>query len=162
MTVSLLDAIRIGDLSAIRVYGQANSLDVNINGYSPLTLAAFEGRVRVVKLLLELGADPNFSTSNGWTPIIAAANDGRTQIVKVLLKAGANPNSSDSRGRTALHHLCFCPRKTTVEIARILISSGADSNLKDANGQTPYQLALSKPSGSLASSELIQLLKPQH
>lgn len=160
--VPILDAIRRGDLSVIQTFAKENSVDVHIERYTPLTLASFEGRVRVVKLLLELGADPNFSASNGWTPIIAAANDGRTQIVKVLLKAGANPNFSDSRGRTALHHLCFCPRQTTVGIARVLVSSGADSNLKDSNGQTPYQLALSKSSGSLASPELIQLLKPQH
>jgi ankyrin repeat protein len=156
----VLDAVRTGDLSGIQAYARTHSVDVRIRDYTPLTLAAFEGRVRVVRLLLELGAAPNFPTSKGWTPIIAAANDGRLPVVKLLLTAGADPNLTDSAGRAALHHLCFCPRRARVEVARVLLLGSANPRLKAGDGLTPYEYARSSPRGAFEDPELVQVLLP--
>lgn len=154
--------IRTGDLDAIRTFAASNDVNCQLEHGTPLTLAAFDGRVRVVKLLLETNADPNYRANNSWTPLIAAANDGRTRIVEVLLNAGADPNLADDKGQTPLHHLCFCPRKSAPEVATLLISNGADALQKNANGHTAYRVALDKRTeegySSLVSQELIYAL----
>jgi uncharacterized protein len=139
--ITYTDIIK-GNLDAIREFYRDNNVNCQLAHGTPLTLAAFEGRVKIVKYLLDVGADPNYSASNGWTPLIAAANDGRKRVVEILLDAGANPNLADANGKTALHHLCFCPRKVAPEIVSILIARGANPLQENPNSEIAYQLAL--------------------
>ena len=155
--------IRTGDLKAIEAFAKSHDLNCQLEHGTPLCLGAFEGRVKVVKLLLKLGADPNYQSGNRWTPLIAAANDGRSRIVEILLDAGADPNKQDTKGQGPLHHLCFCPRKSAAEVAKLLISRGADPLLKNLEGHTAYRVALDKRMGegyrSLVSQDLVYALQ---
>lgn len=45
---------------------------------------------RLIKLVLDLGADPNRRTRTGGLPLIDAAHTGRRDIVDLLLRAGAD------------------------------------------------------------------------
>lgn len=62
--------------------------------YTPLYIAAYYVRKRVVEILLEKGADPNdfkcYETH--LTPLHAAAQEGHDQIVELLLKCSAKLN----------------------------------------------------------------------
>jgi ankyrin repeat protein len=158
--ITYTDIIK-GNLDAIREFYQEHNVNCQLAHGTPLTLSAFEGRVKVVKCLLDAGADPNYLASNGWTPLIAAANDGRKRVVEILLDAGADPNLADTNGKTALHHLCFCPRKVAPEIVPILIKRGANPLQQDLNGETAYQLALREKTNNsyIVNNELIQALK---
>lgn len=155
--------IRTGNLDAIKALAATHDVNFPLEHGTPLIHAAFGGRVRVVKLLLKCGADPNYRANNQWTPLIAAANDGRTRIIEVLLDAGAEPNLQDGKGQGPLHHLCFCPRKTASEVAKLLIARGADPLLKNADGHTAYRVALDKRMAegcrSLVSQELVYALQ---
>ncbi|MEI9892675.1 MAG: M56 family metallopeptidase [Chthoniobacter sp.] len=66
----LIDAVEREDLAEIRRLVKAG-VDVNYRGlgkddWTPLTRAAEGGRPKAVKLLLELGANPNLVRSPGW------------------------------------------------------------------------------------------------
>jgi ankyrin repeat protein len=88
----------------------------HLNGYAALILAAENGHVDVVKLLLATGADKearDYSVRyaigpgaalplNYGTALIHAAAGGDTDVVKVLLNAGANKKAKDYWGHTAL------------------------------------------------------------
>ena len=50
-----------------------------------LHLAAFNGRAKVVNLLLDWGLDINAENKYSETPLHLACADGRAQIVKILL-----------------------------------------------------------------------------
>ena len=54
-------------------------------GFTPLHYAAFEGNVKVVRRLIESGAD-NYATttSENWTPIDLAESGGHTEVVRLL------------------------------------------------------------------------------
>lgn len=114
---------------------------------TPLTVAARWGNVDICRLLMERGADVNFSPpSSGQTPLIAAARHGRTEAVKLLLDAGANLNATwspkigNEGGSTALHNAAWFNCGDTV---KLLLKAGADINhrkLPGTNLLTPFML----------------------
>ncbi len=71
------------------------------NANAALSDAAAES-IRMVQLLIELGADVDVQSTGGYTPLMVAAGRGKTDIVKELLEAGANVNIKSKNGETAL------------------------------------------------------------
>ncbi|EFX75445.1 hypothetical protein DAPPUDRAFT_107970 [Daphnia pulex] len=69
-------------------------------------------RINLMKLLLELDVDPNFTSTNGKTPLHILANSFQwerwsettniTDAVQLLLDSGANIDQPDGEGRTPL------------------------------------------------------------
>ena len=50
-----------------------------------MSRAAERGDERVVQLLLENGARPNFGDEKGWTPLSRAVEGGSVAVVQLLL-----------------------------------------------------------------------------
>ena len=93
-------AIVSGDTRKLRA--EAIKLDLDLHGGALLCNAASAGQVDAMRILLELGVDPNVAFPNGQTPLIAAAVVGRTDAVKCLLAAGADPRRRLATGQDAL------------------------------------------------------------
>lgn len=71
-------------------------------GKTYLCEAAVLGKVPIVELLLQTGADPNLpDVQYRFTPLMWAASAGNAETVRFLLEQGADPMLADSRGRTA-------------------------------------------------------------
>jgi ankyrin repeat protein len=70
------------------------------DGQTPLTAAAQFGRVDVVRMLLQNGADPNLRDFGPdfphQTPLATAAMHGQLEVCRILLEAGADPNVPSS------------------------------------------------------------------
>jgi len=64
-------------------------------------VAAYNGRVECVDLLIAHGASVNQQNEDGWTALYRAAESGRTNCVDSLLRAGADPNKKTTTGVTA-------------------------------------------------------------
>ena len=80
---------------------------VNATGHSNNTLlirAAIFGKVEIVQLLLEKGADTGLKNIAGITALMAAAMEHRVEIIKMLLDAGAAKGTKDGEGNTALDY----------------------------------------------------------
>ena len=60
-------------------------------GFTTLHVAAKFGRIKVARLLLEKGADPNIEGRNGLTPIHVATHYNHINVALLLLEKGANP-----------------------------------------------------------------------
>ncbi|VDO41744.1 unnamed protein product [Brugia timori] len=67
---------------------------IETNRNTALTLACFQGRTDVVRLLLEYNANVEHRAKTGLTPLMEAANGGYVDVGELLLTAGADPNSS--------------------------------------------------------------------
>ncbi|XP_026051151.1 KN motif and ankyrin repeat domain-containing protein 4-like isoform X2 [Carassius auratus] len=87
-------------------------------GQTSLHLAVRHGRVPMVRLLLEQGADPNAQDHAGTTPLISACDRGHINIVRILLQeANCDANLKDKGGRSALS---LATQASHTEIADLL------------------------------------------
>ena len=114
----------------------------NRYGRTLLHDASGQGNLRIVELLLRLGADPNLKTG-GHPPLYCVGNEcsvtGGGDVVRALVRAGAQVDErSDAKRCTALH---MAARRGTTEVAEALLDCGADINARDKAGDTPLQRA---------------------
>ncbi|MDD2623357.1 MAG: Ankyrin repeats (3 copies) [bacterium ADurb.Bin157] len=137
----LFKAIEQSNLSAVQMLVEADS-DVhrceNNKGYSPLLTAVEIGNTEIVKVLLDIGADPEAKDNNGESSLIKAVIDERFDVVSLLLEYGVILNRRDDRGYTSLMHATAMGDVKTV---KVLISAGADAALKSTAGETLLDIA---------------------
>jgi ankyrin repeat protein len=100
--------------------------------------AAREKHLKIVKFLIDNGADVNAKDWYGTTVLIPVAEWGNLEIVKYLIDNGADVNAKDRSGDTVLMLVAFWG---DLEIVRLLIDKGADANAKDVVGETVLMLA---------------------
>ncbi len=67
-----------------------------------LIRAAEDGRLDLVRNLLQSGASPNAKSDGDVTVLMWAAARGHVDVVKALLESGAEPDARTRKGRTAL------------------------------------------------------------
>ena len=65
-----------------------------------LLIESADGTVKVIRLLLEAGADIHTTDANGRTPLHLAHAAGRTRIINFLINEGADENLKDKNGLT--------------------------------------------------------------
>jgi ankyrin repeat protein len=105
------------------VNGQAEA------GDSPLMVAARRaGAVRVVRYLLDKGANIKASTKDGATALHRAAESGDVDVLKLLVDRGADVDSQRKSGGSPLASAVVSGHGAVV---RYLLSKGAKPNLSD-------------------------------
>jgi ankyrin repeat protein len=107
-----------------------------------MMLAAEKGHLRVVKILLAAGANPNVRVTTTHAgevnPLIWAVLSRNKEVVEVLLKAGAVVNPQTFHGEPALMTAVSLGEK---EIIKTLLAAGANVNAKMFNGYTALMSA---------------------
>ena len=75
--------------SASSTCGVANSWPAQYASKSALMMASREGHLEMVLLLLEFGADVNYTSAFGYNALNTALDRGRRDVAEVLIRAGA-------------------------------------------------------------------------
>ncbi|MDB5339290.1 MAG: ankX 1 [Planctomycetaceae bacterium] len=160
-----------GSLSSLDVVRQliAHKADVNIRlekgdsgrgrftttGSTPFLLASRTADVPLMRLLLELHADPKLSNADNCPPLLAAAGvgalgdgdeaaateDEAVAAIKLLLDLGADVNAVDSNGETAMHGAAY---QSLPKVVQLLADHRADIiiwNRKNKWDWTPLMIA---------------------
>jgi serine/threonine-protein phosphatase 6 regulatory ankyrin repeat subunit B len=95
-------------------------------------------RAKIVKLLLDHGADMEDKTNCGMPVLHRAAVYGTTDMVPLLLNLGANVNAKNKQGDTLLH---FASKESKEEIALLLLDHRADVSVRSTAGNTALDVA---------------------
>jgi ankyrin repeat protein len=127
---------------------------LNAAGGTPFVLAARTADVELMRLLVELGADPQLATDDGTTPLLVAAGVGTSspgedpgtepevlEALALALALGNDPNAVDKNGETAMHGAAY---KHLPAVVRYLADRGAREdvwNRENAKGWTPLRIA---------------------
>ena len=109
---------------------------------TPLIIAAHNGHLNSVKILLGYGADIEARGTlkigdqvvEGCTPLWAAAASGCLDVVKLLIERNADVDSRTSTGSTPLR---AAAHEGHLDIVRCLVESGADVNARNRRKATP-------------------------
>jgi ankyrin repeat protein len=129
-----------------------------VKGSTALHYAANDGKVALVRKLIEYGADVNASNACWFRSVLSwAANNARIETIKMLLAHGARPDSLD-----ALHAAAWggfaCGKgkeREYAETLKLLVEAGADMNdRRHCKNQTPLAVALE--SGNTGAVELLR------
>jgi ankyrin repeat protein len=123
-------------------------------GATPFLFAADRSDVPLMRVLLELGADPLLPNFDNTTPLMAAAGLGTVEpqeeageesealeAVKMLLELRADINTVDNNGDTAMHGAAY---NSYPLVVKLLAERGADPQIwKNPNeaGRTPLFIA---------------------
>jgi len=127
---------------------------LNRTGATPFLLAAFTADAPLMRLLVELGADPLLPNADNCTPLMAAVGVGTRfpgeeagtepevlEALTFLLEVGADVNTVDNNGETAMHGAAY---KSLPLVVQLLADRGAKIELwnqKNKNGWTPLMIA---------------------
>ena len=107
---------------------------------SPLNEAVVQRRdPRIIKALLDKGADPNVPGKNGYTPLMSAIDP---DVVRWLVQHKADVNARTKSGLTALMvgHQNVWPEPPEKDI--ILLTNGANPDLQENDGNTALHQAV--------------------
>ena len=129
--------------------GYRNQLDRT--GATPFLLAAKAVDLNMMRLLLDLGADPRLTNEDGTTALLVAAGVGiwsssespgsageALEAVKLMLALGDSATTVDANGDAALHGAVM---RGSQELVLYLLEHGAALNPVNENGWTPLTIA---------------------
>src|SRR6202023_638651 len=128
--------------------------EIELNGATPVALAAEVNNLEAVKALVNAGADPLLATETGTTPLMLASGAGTdvqrarspeerataVQTAKYLVDHGADVNAAGQFGWTALHSATY---QGITDLMEFLVGKGAKIDAMDSFRQTPLSISLS-------------------
>lgn len=124
------------DLAGNLLIGGACPRCLDLNGNSPLHLAAAQEDENFVRVLLRMGAWVNAVNSTRQYPLEVAVRHNHLKVAVVLLKAGAH---SEYGKKSSL-----LSASRDVAMTRALLQHGANVKAIDDNGFTPLHSAAMK------------------
>jgi ankyrin repeat protein len=138
---ALSHAVIAGDIARIEEIIDAGA-DINAKDAldrTPLHLAAFHGRAKIIDLLIAHGADVNARDLIAMPPLHAAIIAGKQgAAVRMLLDRHADLYAINEEGQTALH---LAAATGQPNLTKFLIERGADVHKVDFDGQLPVYYA---------------------
>ncbi|KAI3326879.1 hypothetical protein HD806DRAFT_374406 [Xylariaceae sp. AK1471] len=98
-----------------------------------LQKVAARGKLSIVRLLIQHGADVNPKRDTEVPALVKAAEAGNVAVISELLDHKADPNACNRLGQTALFSAAIKGHDRVVEA---LLNGGADVNAKDKEGRS--------------------------
>ncbi|GKV32849.1 hypothetical protein SLEP1_g41416 [Rubroshorea leprosula] len=151
----LFGAVQGGNLEIVKVMLERDPSLLHestvYDHYSALHIAAANGQIEILSMLLARSVNPNVVNRQKQTPLMLAAMRGKITCVKKLIEAGADILMFDSGNeRTCLHYAayyghsdCLQAILSAAQSSSVAVSWGYARfvNIRDRKGATPLHLA---------------------
>lgn len=168
----------VGAISGVREWERQTTAEPRAKwlprgGLSPIYFAARDGCLECIDVLVDAGADMNFTDLEGVTPMVAAIANGYYDVAARLVELGADVNLADSTGRTPLYaavEFNTMPESnrpapyvldnevTSFRLIQILVEAGADVN-RQLDRQIPYRTKLDRGNDTMLNTGTTPLLR---
>ena len=121
-------------------------VDVNARRKDSLTslhMAAYKGRVEIVQVLINHGANTMLEDEEGETALHILSRGGYdsqeqgVRTARLLLERGVDVNARDKDGFTSLHEAAL---HGMAEVAQVLLDHGANAKLETEEGETALHI----------------------
>ena len=109
-------------------------------GWTALHWAAYYNRLKIVKILIDAGADVNIQNEEEDTPLHIATRWCNIKTIKLLLDSGADVNIKNKKGWTPLHSTLAI--EYLDKLTLLLSVPDIDLNVQDTEGWTPLHWAV--------------------
>lgn len=146
--------VRGADVNLQLEKGKSGRGVLNQKGATPFLMAADTADIPLMRLLIELGADPLIPNADRCMPLMAAAGIGTNapgeeagteeealEAVSLILDLGGDINEVDKNGETCMHGAAY---KSSPRLVEYLAAHGADIeiwNRPNKYGWTPLRIA---------------------
>jgi hypothetical protein len=151
LTPAMTMALVKGDVNQVKaLLDEGHGVEAKQDSRTPLCVAAMNGHVSVIQLLLARGAQVNYKDQNGMTPLMYAASSGKLDAVKALLEQKAEIEATTQMGETAL---MGAVGHGYVDVAKYLVEKGANIQAKMNNGRNVYIMAWERYNGPLPKKD---------
>ncbi|KAL4916455.1 ankyrin repeat-containing domain protein [Aspergillus aurantiobrunneus] len=110
-----------------------------LTGYTALDIACQGGDTRIIRLLLEAGANREHTTKAGKRPLHLCVESGSLAATRALLEYRVAIDYRDSDGNAAVHRISNLTPKS---ILKLLVHGGADLHVSNNDQVTPLQKAV--------------------
>jgi ankyrin repeat protein len=135
--MAIVDAAYYGDLEEVRrlVQQDRRLLDANDGDDTPLTTASEQGRIEVIRYLLDEGAQVDLLSPLGASALEEACFRGQLEAASLLLAHGADAAAAGDGGETPL---MFASANGYADVVALLLAHGCgDIDRRDVlNGWT--------------------------
>lgn len=126
--------------------------DINFIYYSTLLyIAAWNGLVGIIKILIENGADVNQKMkNNGQTALHAAIKIDQVDAMVTLIGLGADIDMVDNMGYSSLHHAVIAYELynlgafSNFKLLKTLLTYNPDNTIRDRNGKLAINHVINK------------------
>ena len=146
----IIEGIAAGE-SVLQLEVEAQNIDLNaigIRGRTPLMVAAAEGLLAVVEMLVRNGASVNVAGRGEMTALHEACATGEVAVANFLLSIGAEIDAETVDGVTPL--MCTAAWGNC-DAAMLLLEHRADSRKRERSGATASDIAREKEEASTAN-----------
>lgn len=110
----------------------------SISGDTPFMTAIKEGKIHLMKYLLEKGADINAKNDYGDTALLRAVDEDNLEALKFLLKKGVDINCKNNEG---YNPILSAAARGQLEMMKYLLKNGFTLKDKTNRGSTPLIVA---------------------
>ena len=108
-------------------------------------VAAYDGNLDMIQLLIDIGVDFNNADNNGFTPAYVAAREGHANVIAELAKHGVDLNKAALGDITPAHIAARHGHANVIaELAKLQGKQAVDFNKAMNDGVTPVFIAAAK------------------
>ena len=138
----VFQAARQGEVAVVEqllgsTRGTELSAQLSQAGDTLLHVACWEGKARLVRMLLARGHDVHALSRNKSTPLHYSSWNGHSESAKILLESQADTERHMQGGDTALHQAAW---NGHTEVARLLLDNGASMSATKEDGVCEHWL----------------------